>query len=114
LILIPVQPSPYDTWAAAEVVGFVHARAELEEAKNKSFKAAFVLNRTVSNTKISGEVAEALIEYSLPVLATNINQRIDFAVSAAKGLSILDYKPNSRGAIEISNLTAEVLELLAK
>src|ERR1700691_6531597 len=43
LVLIPVQPSPYDVWASAEMVSLI------TEAKifKPSLKAAFVINRRI-------------------------------------------------------------------
>jgi len=43
-ILIPVQPSPYDIWATAELVDLVKARIEVMEGK---LQAAFVVSRAI-------------------------------------------------------------------
>jgi chromosome partitioning protein len=51
LVLIPVQPSPYDIWAAADLVEVVKARQEITDGKPV---AAFVISRSIRNTKLSG------------------------------------------------------------
>lgn len=65
LVLIPVQPSPYDIWATADLVDVIKVRQEITEGKPK---AAFIISRAIKNTKLSGEIAEALVSYGLPVL----------------------------------------------
>lgn len=108
-VLIPVQPSPYDVWAAKEIVDL------LAEAKTfkENIKSAFVINRKVANTAIGRDVGEALATYDVPVLVTSIGQRIAFADSAAQGLTVLDVEPNGVASSEIISLTREILELIA-
>ena len=62
LILIPVQPSPYDVWAAQEIVDL------LKEASvyKQDLKTVFVINRKIANTAIGRDVTEALSGYSIP------------------------------------------------
>ena len=47
LVLIPVQPSPYDVWAAQEVVSLIHEAKVYKE----SLKSAFVINRKIRFSK---------------------------------------------------------------
>mgnify|MGYP003704080393 CR=1 FL=1 len=65
MVLIPVQPSPYDIWATADLVEIVKAR---QEVTNGSPKAAFVISRAIKNTKLGKEVGNALSEYEIPIL----------------------------------------------
>src|SRR5271169_225909 len=81
LVLIPVQPSPYDVWAAKEIVDLIH-EASVYKPKLKS---AFIINRKIVNTAIGRDVAEALAEYPVPVLEASVSQRVLFAESAAQG-----------------------------
>jgi chromosome partitioning protein len=46
LIVIPVQPSPYDVWAAMEVVKLVKEASVFKE----TLKSCFVINRKIANT----------------------------------------------------------------
>ena len=64
LVLIPVQPSPFDVWACADLVEMVDARREVTGGKPLAY---FVVSRAIKNTKLSGEVAAALEDYGLPV-----------------------------------------------
>jgi chromosome partitioning protein len=107
VVLIPVQPSPYDVWAAKEIVELV---AEVRGFK-ENLKAAFVINRKIVNTAIGRDVSEALAEYELPILKAQICQRVGFAESAAHGSTVVEAEPGSLAAQEIEALTNEVVEL---
>lgn len=105
LVLIPVQPSPYDVWAAKEIVDLI-TEARIYKEKLKS---VFVINRKIVNTAIGRDVAEALEGYDLPVLAAAICQRVAFAESAARGSTVLEEEPRSVASQEITNVLAEIM-----
>ncbi len=106
LVLIPVQPSPYDVWAAKEIVDLLSEATAFKE----NLKRAFVINRKIVNTAIGRDVTEALAEYELPVLKAEICQRVSFAESAARGQTVLESDPESLASKEINALVREVLE----
>ena len=106
LVLIPVQPSPYDVWACAEMVTLVKEATALTE----NLKSVFVVNRKIAQTAIGREVREALAQYALPVLRTTIAQRVAFAEAAATGRTVLETEPHGRAAQEITALVHEILE----
>lgn len=108
-ILIPVQPSPYDIWATADLVELVKQRIEITDG---ALKAAFVISRAIKNTKIGAEIEEALAGYDLPVLASRITQRVSYPSTAAAGTTVLDREPNGEAADEIRALAAEIVNLL--
>ena len=58
LVLIPVQPSPYDVWASAEMVSLIREAQVFRPA----LRAAFVINRRVSTTVIGREARGALAD----------------------------------------------------
>ena len=106
VVLIPVQPSPYDIWAAEEVVKLI------EEARvyKESLKAAFVVNRKIANTAIGRDVREALAAYPVQVLASSVTQRVVFAEAAAQGLAVHEIDQNGSAASEIEAVAAELME----
>ncbi|MGF1981397.1 MAG: ParA family partition ATPase, partial [Nostoc sp. CmiSLP01] len=108
LVLIPVQPSPYDIWACADLVDIIAARREVTNGKPK---AAFVISRAIKNTKLSGEINQALKDYGLPVLKASTTQRVVYPTTAAEGLTVFS-DPSSDAAREINTLKKEVLEVL--
>ncbi|MBD2254956.1 ParA family partition ATPase [Nostoc parmelioides] len=108
LVLIPVQPSPYDIWACADLVDIIAARREVTNGKPQ---AAFVISRAIKNTKLSGEISSALSDYGLPVLKAGTTQRVVYPTTAAEGLTVFS-DPGSDAAREINTLKKEVLEVL--
>ena len=108
LILIPVQPSPYDVWAAKDIVDLLHDA----EAFKPDLKAAFVVNRKIVNTALGRDVVEALAAYKLPILKTAICQRIVWAESAAQGMSVFEAAPDSQAAEELLELLKDIKEAM--
>ncbi|MDF9393570.1 MULTISPECIES: ParA family partition ATPase [Methylococcus] len=106
LILIPVQPSPYDVWAADEIVKLI------QEVKiyKESLTGRFIVNRKIVHTAIGRDVAEALKDYPFPVAETTVNQRVAYAESAASGLSVLEFDHKGPAAREIKALVRELVE----
>ena len=107
LVLIPVQPSPYDVWASAEMVSLIREA----QIFRPSLRAAFVINRRVASTVIGREARGALADQPLPALASEIHQRIVFADSVASGQLAREREPVGAAAREISALADEVLRM---
>jgi chromosome partitioning protein len=106
VVLIPVQPSPYDVWAAKEIVDLIGEAGVYKPC----LKAYFVINRKIVITAIGRDVAGALAGYTVPVLTATVGQRISFAESAASGSTVLEADPRSRAAAEINAVVSELLE----
>jgi len=108
IVIIPVQPSPYDVWAAKEVVDLI---AEVSVIK-ENLIAVFAINRKIASTAIGRDVADALASYAhVPVLKATVTQRVVFAESAASGNSVLETESQGQAAHEIRALVAEIMEL---
>lgn len=108
-VLIPVQPSPYDIWATADLVDLVKQRIEIMEGK---LQAAFVVSRAIKGTRISGEVSEALAGYDLPILSSRITQRVIYPGTAAVGSTVLDAEQDGEAAREVRALMSEIKQKL--
>jgi chromosome partitioning protein len=106
VVIIPVQPSPYDVWAAKSIVDIFNEAASLKP----SLKAAFVVNRRIANTAIGRDVEAALSEYDVPILRSVISQRVIFAESASQGKSVLEFDAKGMASQEIHHLTTEILQ----
>ena len=101
LVLIPVQPSPYDIWAAADTVQLVQEAQQFKP----DIRAAFVINRKIANTAIGRDVTTALSDFEdVPVLPVALHQRVIYAESAAQGLSVIEVDMNSDAAREVGQL----------
>ena len=108
-VLIPVQPSPYDIWATADLVELVKQRIEVTDGK---LQAAFVVSRAIKGTRIGLEVAEALAGYGLPILESRITQRVSYPGTAAAGTTVMDTDPAGDAAAEVRALAAELKQKL--
>ena len=98
LVLIPVQPSPYDVWSAAEVIGLVEEARIIKE----NLKAVFAINRKIVGTAIGRDVRDALGTYDgVRVLDAEVAQRIVFAESAAQGRAAWEVSPGELADTEI-------------
>lgn len=108
-ILIPVQPSPYDIWAASDLVDFIKARQEVTDGVPL---AGFVVSRVVEGTRLGGDVRAALDEYALPVFETTITQRQIYPQTASEGQTVFD-ADNAKAKAETTALLDEVLAMIA-
>lgn len=106
VVLIPVQPSPYDIWAADEVVQLVQEAAVFKE----KLKSVFVINRKIANTAIGRDVREALEAYELPTLEASVVQRVAFAEAAAVGKAIYEQDRDGVASREIEAIVNELKE----
>jgi len=107
MVLIPVQPSPFDGWASAEMLALIsEARIYRPE-----LVARFVLNRCGARTVLARDTAETLADHDPPALASRIGQRIAFAAAAQSGRIVRELDHESVAAREISALAAEVAHL---
>lgn len=104
LVLIPIQPSPYDVWASAEIVQLVREAQQFKE----NLKVVFVVNRKIANTAIGRDVANALAEFEVPVLPIALHQRVLYAESAAQGLAVFESGRGSDAAREILALADSI------
>lgn len=106
VVLIPVQPSPYDVWAAADTVTLIREAQQFKPG----LKGAFVVNRKIANTAIGRDVTEALSQFEdVPVLTTELRQRVLYAESAGQGLAVIEVNPTGDAAREIAALVKLVI-----
>jgi chromosome partitioning protein len=103
LVLIPIQPSPPDIWAA---------EGTLKLAGAEKRKAAMVLNRVPATGKLRETIAAQLQRDRKPLLAATIGNRTGFATAFAEGLGITEAAPRSVAANELRALMAELLEMM--
>lgn len=106
VIVIPVQPSPYDIWAAEEVIKLI------DEAKifKENIKSCFVVNRKIANTAIGRDIKEALSMYPIHVLESSVIQRVVFAEAVVQGKAVYEIESGKSAALEINAVLNELLE----
>ena len=87
LVLIPAKPSPFDVWAASDIVEAVKAR---QESAGGVPKAAFVITMSRPRTRLGRQVDQALAEYDLPSLYARTTERVSYPQATIEGLSVME------------------------
>ncbi len=88
IILIPVLPSPYDIWAAADTVELIRTRQEVTDGTPQAF---FIING-VRNTILSRDVVKTVKGYDFPIFKQKISFLEIFKKAPVEGQTI--YSPN--------------------
>ena len=108
IVLIPVQPSPYDVWAAKPLVKAIKFR---QNQNNGMPKAAFVISRAIVGTALAKNVRQILSGYELPIFENMTHQRVIYAETAATGQTVVE-DPNTKAAVEIDQIRQELEDFL--
>lgn len=98
-VLMPVQPSPMDYWAARQSV-------ELAARERRDF--VIVLNRVPARSRLADEIRGLIVGDGLGVAATTLGNRQAYAASLLNGLGVTEAEPRSRAALEIGALAEEI------
>lgn len=110
MVLIPVQPSPFDVWAAQDIVDIIHECLVLRP----ELVTRFVINRLFPNTTLAGEVKEALGSFDIEMMQSVIHNRTEYAKAARSGQTALETDPHGKASLEIKALIEEIFGLLGK
>jgi len=109
VVLIPVQPSPLDVWASEDLVTMIKNTQEMQNGKPK---AAFIINRQITNTKVGKEIRKIMESYNFPVFKAGTYQRIVYVKTAAVGKTVFDGDARDEGAKEMSRIVKEFREFV--
>jgi chromosome partitioning protein len=101
LVLIPVQPSPPDLWAAEGTVTLALAERR---------RVALVLNRAVAKSRLRASVESEIARRGLLLLPATLGNRSFFAQAFAQGMGVTETHPRSPAADELKSLAQAVLE----
>jgi chromosome partitioning protein len=102
LVLVPVQPSPPDIWAAA---------GTLKLARDERRPARLVFNRAPASSRLRSAIEHDPAHAGL-LLQQALGNRIGFATAFADGLGVIEAAPRSLAASEMRALLAELERLL--
>lgn len=85
--LLVIQPSGADVWASAAAVKMIQARRDA----GGQIDAAFLVNRTSGNTKLSKLIKQGeWNEYGVEQMTSTLGNRIAFAQAMTDGVSVFD------------------------
>ncbi|WP_292981247.1 ParA family partition ATPase [Mycobacterium sp.] len=108
VVVIPVQPSPYDVWASADVLALL----EQSQVYKPDLIAAWVINRRIVNTGIGRDIKTQLTDYSPTLLDATVAQRVIFSEAASRGLAVHEADPGGVADTEIREVSTELEELV--
>jgi chromosome partitioning protein len=108
LVVIPVQPSPFDVWAAKDIIDIVKKFS----IPKPNLEIRFLINRLFPNTMLGAEVKDALASFDVPVLTSSIRNRTEYAKAARAGLTAMETDPGGQAAREIRAVVDEICALL--
>ena len=104
LVLIPVQPSPFDLWAARDVLDILKECSTLRP----DLQARFVVNRLFVRTRLGAEVRGTLADLPVAALRTEIRNRTDYAKAVREGRTAIETAPGSAAAKDFRALADEI------
>jgi len=104
LVILPLQASPYDLWAASETLATLSQADSIREQLGlPPARRLAVLNRVQAGTRIGRQAREAVTDVA-ELVNVVIHQRVAFATAAGSGESVLTTEPKGRAASEIQAL----------
>jgi chromosome partitioning protein len=103
LVLVPLQPSPPDLWAAEGTFAL---------AAEEKRRLALVLNRSPAKSRLRSAVESEIAALDLPLLAATLGNRAGYANAFAQGLGVAEAAPRSLAGQELMALKAEIAALL--
>ena len=105
LVLVPVQPSPLDTWAAQKILDSLSEVLIIKP----HIRARFVINRLMPNTTLGKEVVASLELYpEVSTLPTAIHNRTEYAKAMRLGLTAQETEPAGKAALDIAHLAQDI------
>ncbi len=99
LVLVPLQPSAPDLWAAEGTLA-------LAAAERRPVRLLF--NRAPASGRLRGEIAAEIARRGLPMLSAVVGNRAGIAAAFARGLGVTETAPRSVAAAEVLALVAEI------
>lgn len=103
-VALPIEPSGLSTWASDLTVRQVKEAQEFKP----SLKCGFVVSRKIGKTVIGRDIRNMAAEAGLPILESEIEQRVAFAEGITMGQTIFEWAGDSNAAREIERLTKEI------
>lgn len=108
LVLLPSAPTAFDAWSLASSLAPLH---EAKRVRPELDMAILIARKQVGTAQAEG-ARDLFEQVGLPVLKTELGQRVAFSEATAAGQAVSAYAPKSEATREIKALLAEVLERL--
>lgn len=106
LVIIPIQPSPYDIWATEDLVENIKSCSECNGGKPA---ATFLISRAIKNSNISKDIKEPLESFNLPVMKSKTSQHVLYATSVDRGCSVFSNPITGAATTEFQEVVDEIV-----
>jgi chromosome partitioning protein len=106
-VIIPVGPSPLDIWSSRETLALYAQAAK----RRPQLSGHLLITRRIPRTRVGREAREALSFTAMPVLATELHQRVGYVEAMIAGRTVIQQSPRSEARQEIERLCQEILNL---
>jgi len=113
LAIVPVVPSPIDIREAVAIKPLLDEVSQMREAADvPALKARLVVNRLKSGTTFGAEIADALSEVGIPMLASMLKEREVHKHAALYGVSVHQIPRAKAAAEEVTQLADEIRRIV--
>lgn len=104
LVVVPCGPSAADAWALGETLDLLTRAKEVRP----ELVAVVLINRVKVGTAIGKGARDVMKESGLPVLRTELADRVAYQEALAAGQGVTTYAPTSTATVEVTNLFNEL------
>ena len=108
-ILIPVQTSLADIWSALDLVDIIKTRQQVTDGKPQ---AAFLVSRQTQNSRLAGDIDQALKQHELPIFKSRTTNRVVYMETLSAGTTVIDQEPQGAATQEINEIRDELMVFL--
>lgn len=106
MVIIPVSPSSLDLWACTDTLKMIK---EVQQ-QHPDLSARFLINRKIPGTRAGREIRQALTAFKTRIFETELCQRVSYVDALKYGVSVMQYAPSSKAAVEVEQFCDEVLK----
>lgn len=104
IVMVPVTPSSLDLWSCQGTLALI----EEVLPRNPQLTIKFLVNRKIPGTRVGRQFREALKQFEMDIMETEICQRVAYVDAMQYGVSVMQYAPASKAADEIERLCNEI------
>jgi len=108
LVVVPIEPGGASRWSSDLTVRQLKEAQELKP----TLKCGFVISRRIGSTVLGRDTRMMAADAGIPVLETEIEQRIAFAEALTMGKTIFEWPGAVYAFKDIQALTHELLDVL--
>lgn len=105
LAIVPLSPSSLDVWSCWGTLEMI----EEAQQTNTDLKVKLLINRKIPGTRVGRDAREAMEVFDMDIFETELCQRVAFVDAMTSGVSVMQYAPSSKAALEIESFSEEIM-----